>query len=293
MFGALGRLPNRATKGTRRGHEKKGARNSFQIKVKEWCRRGESDDRSRTIREALVAGPPWEIRGKRFPRWLSFLSKETRKLLQPNLPLAAEFCMIHGFVFLVGNVYAERQDGRWRIHRTDGPAVVVGDQELYYWRGWQVARKTVLEKPSAERILKEENQTEREVLLQRMGVENFIREAELRPVDSFHDSTLLKVDTAEKRGHWQDNAWTEVPLPLAFLRVVCPSTQKTYFLRVEPRRREREAGTRIDAAGIHPRLGAGSCPGNLISNLHDKPHSACRFLSLAGTPDQMGAIRES
>lgn len=47
MFGALGRLPNRATKGTRRGHEKKGARNSFQIKVKEWCRRGESNPRPR------------------------------------------------------------------------------------------------------------------------------------------------------------------------------------------------------------------------------------------------------
>src|SRR6266481_744679 len=194
----------------------------------------ESDDRSRTIREVLLRSLPWEVRGQPFPRWLSFISKSARKQLQPNLPIAAEFCLIHGFVFLVGNVWAERQGGRWRTHRENGPAVVCGDRELFYWRGWQVAKKTVLEKPTAERILKEQNQTEREVLIQRMGVEHFVQEAELRPVDSFHGSTLLTVDTAEKRGQWQSGDWTEVPLPLAFLKVICPSTQKAYFLRVEP-----------------------------------------------------------
>lgn len=194
----------------------------------------ESDNRSRTIREVLLRQLPWEVRGQPFPRWLSYISKSTRKQLQPNLPLAAEFCLIHGFVFLVGNVWAERQGDRWRTHRADGPAVVLDDHELYFWRGWQVSKATVMEKPSAERILKEENQTEREVLIQRMGVEHFVQEAELREVDSFHGSSLLKVDTAEKRGHYQNGGWTEVPLPLAFLKVICPSTQKVYFLRVEP-----------------------------------------------------------
>ena len=194
----------------------------------------ESDDRSRTIREVLLRSLPWEIRGQPFPRWLSFISKSARKQLQPNLPLAAEFCLIHGFVFLVGNVWAERQGGTWRMHRENGPAVVCSDRELYYWRGWQVAKKTVLEKPTAERILKEQNQTEREVLIQRMGVEQFVEEAELRPVDSFRDSTLLKVNTAEKRGRHTNDGWREEPLALAFLKVICPSTQKHYFLRVDP-----------------------------------------------------------
>ncbi len=194
----------------------------------------ESDNRSRTIREELIAQLPWEVRGQPFPRWLSYLSKSTRKRLQPNLPLAVEFCLVHGFVFLVGNVWAERQGSRWRIHRANGPAVVYSDNELYFWHGWHVQKKTILEKPTAERILKETNQTEREVLIQRMGVENFVQEAELREVDSFHGSTLLKVDTAEKRGHYQNDRWTEVPLPLAFLKVICPSTQNAYFLRVEP-----------------------------------------------------------
>src|SRR6267378_4150900 len=128
----------------------------------------ESDNRSRTIREELVAQLPWEVRGQPFPRWLSYISKAARKRLQPNLPLAAEFCFIHGFVFLVGNLWAERQDGRWRTHRTDGPAVAFDDRELYFWRGWQVSKETVLEEPTAQRILSEANQTEREVLIQRM-----------------------------------------------------------------------------------------------------------------------------
>src|SRR5438445_7790264 len=175
----------------------------------------ESDDRSRTMREVLLTRLPWEVRGQPFPRWLSFISKSTRKQLQPNLPLAAEFCLIHGFVFLVGNVWADRQGGMWGTHREGGPAVVCDDHELYYWRGWQVAKKTVLEKPTAERILKEENQTEREVLIQRMGVENFVQEAELRPVDSFRDSTLLKVNAAEKRRRYLNGSWSEEPLTLA------------------------------------------------------------------------------
>jgi Domain of unknown function (DUF6745) len=194
----------------------------------------ESDNRSRTIREGLLARLPWEIRRNRFPRWLSYISKSARKRLQPNLPITAEFCLTHGFIFLVGNVWAERQGGMWRTHRTDGPAVVFDDHELYYWHGWQVSKKTVLEKPSAERILKEKNQTEREVLIQRMGVQQFVNEAELRPVDSFRDTTLLKVDTAETRGRYRNGNLTDEPLALAFLKVICPSTQKAYFLRVEP-----------------------------------------------------------
>jgi hypothetical protein len=176
----------------------------------------------------LLRSLPWDMRGQPFPRWLTFISKSARKELQPNLPLAAEFCLIHGFTFLVGSLWAERQGGRWRPHCADGPAVVLD------WHGWRVSKKTVVEKPTAERILKEENQTEREVLIQRMGVEHFVQEAELREVDSYHGSMLLKVDTAEKRRHYQNGGWTEVPLPLAFLKVICPSTQKAYFLRVEP-----------------------------------------------------------
>jgi len=194
----------------------------------------ESDDRSRTLRERMLTGLPWEIAGRRFPRWLTYISKPARKELQHHLPLAAEFCLIHGFIFLVGNIWSERQNRRWMIHREDGPAVTCGEQELYYWRGWQVQRKTLVEKPTAERILKEQNQTEREVLIQRMGVEEFVQEAELRPVDSFRDSTLLKVNTAEKRGTYRNGSWAEEPLALAFLKVTCPSTQKAYFLRVTP-----------------------------------------------------------
>ena len=194
----------------------------------------ESDNRSRTLREGLLAQLPWEVRGQPFPRWVSYISKSARKRLQPNLPLAAEFCLTHGFVFLVGNVWAERQGGIWRTHRADGPAVVFDDRELYFWRGWQVSKETVLEEPTARRILKEPNQTDREVLIQRMGVENFVREAELQQVDSYRESTLFKINTAGERDRYQSGGWAEVPLAVAFLKVIGPSTQKTYVLRVDP-----------------------------------------------------------
>jgi hypothetical protein len=195
----------------------------------------ESDNRSRTFREGLLRQLPWEVRGQPFPRWLSYISKTARKRLQPNLPLAAEFCLTHGFIYLVGNVWAEGRGGDgWRAHRENGPAIILDDHELYFWRGWQVSKKAVVEKPTAERILKEDNQTEREVLIQRMGVENFVNEAELRTIDSYRENTLLRVDTVEKRSRYQNGRWTDEPLALAFLRVICPSTQKTYFLRVDP-----------------------------------------------------------
>jgi hypothetical protein len=194
----------------------------------------ESDNRLRTIREILLRPIPWDFRRQTSSRWLSYISRDARRRLQPHLPIAAEFCLAHGFVFLVGDIWAERLASRWRVHRPDGPAVVLEDRDCYFWRGWHVSKEAATDPPTAERILKESNQTHREVLLQRMGVENFMREAELKPVDTFRDSALLKVDTTETRGRWRNGAWEQTPLSLAFLKVVCPSTQKTYFLRVDP-----------------------------------------------------------
>lgn len=194
----------------------------------------DSDNRYRSVRERLLRELSWEVRGHTFPRWLSYISKDARKHLQPHLPISAEFCMLHGFIFLVGDVWAERNNGRMRTHRSDGPAVLLNDRELYFWQGWEITKKTVTEKPTAERILQEENQTEREVLIQRMGVEKFVQEAELKPVDSFRESILLKVNTKQTRGRYVNGRFTDEPVPIAFLKVICPSTQQTYFLRVDP-----------------------------------------------------------
>ena len=172
----------------------------------------ESVNRSRTIRERLVGQLPWDLREQPYPRWLSYISKSARKRLQPHLPLGAQFCLTHGFTFLVGDLWAERQRNGWQIHRSGAPAVVCNDGTFYFWCGWRVSPRTLTSRPSAERILAETNQ----------------------PVDSFRENTLLKVNTAEKRSRWQSDQSVEEPVPLAFLKVVCPSTQKTYFLRVDP-----------------------------------------------------------
>src|SRR6266481_1696591 len=76
----------------------------------------ESDNRIRTIREALLRPVPWEFRSQPLPRWLSYVSKAARKRLQLHLPIAAEFCLAHGFIFLLGEVWAERTAQRWRVH---------------------------------------------------------------------------------------------------------------------------------------------------------------------------------
>jgi len=194
----------------------------------------ESDSRLRTIREELLRPVPWEFGRQSSSRWLSYISRDARKRLQPHLPIAAQFCLAHGFIFLLGDVWAERHQGRWRMHRTDGPALSLDDRAVYFWRGWQVSKDALTAEPTAQRILQESNQTHREVLLQRMGVDNFVREAELMPMDMFRDSVLLKADTVEKRARWRNGTWEQAPLQLAFLKVICPSTQKTYFLRVPP-----------------------------------------------------------
>jgi hypothetical protein len=194
----------------------------------------QSDNRVRTIREQVLRPLAWQIRAQPLSRWLSYISKDARRKLQHHLPIGAEFCLAHGFVFLLGDVWAERNAGRWSLHRPDGPAVVLEDRELYFWRGWQVSKQTVMDPPTSENILAETNQTNREVLLQRMGVEKFIQEAELKPMGTFRDSVLLKVDTAENRQFWRNDGWVHTPMQLAFIKVVCPSTQKTYFLRVDP-----------------------------------------------------------
>src|SRR5437588_12354064 len=85
----------------------------------------ESDNRIRTIREQLLRQIPWELRRQLASRWLSYISIAARQRLQHHLPIAAEFCLTHGFIFLVGDVWAERTRRRWRLPRTDGPAVLI------------------------------------------------------------------------------------------------------------------------------------------------------------------------
>jgi len=66
-------------------------------------------------------------------------------------------------------------------------------------------------------------------------MENFAREANLQPVDSFSGSALLKVTLLRREGVGKATEGSvEERVPLAFLKVICPSTQKTYFLRVDP-----------------------------------------------------------
>ena len=96
------------------------------------------------------------------------------------------------------------------------------------WRGVPVESRVVFapETISASEVLGEPNAEKRRVLLERMGYERFLVEANAQTLDSDSDPggprRLLRVE-------WKDDE------PLVCLAVYCPSTGRQYMLRVPPR----------------------------------------------------------
>lgn len=219
--------------------------------------RGHCDTKAeRLAREARVEGQSTAT-------WLSHLPKEVRKKLQPHLPTDVVFCPEHGVAIKCQDVWGEYDRGRkrWQLHREDGPAVGKGAKAVFYWQGRAVKRGTVLDEPTAERILKEENVTDREVLIRRMGTEKFVAQAGLTERSTFTtaggtnavlmtkvDPKLLDASNADGSTNWEvrQKARTE---QLSYLKVTCPSTGTVYFLRVEPRLETAKAALEWTAGG--------------------------------------------
>lgn len=96
-----------------------------------------------------------------------------------------------------------------------------------YWRGVPVDQRIVFhpETIRADEVLNEANAERRRVLLDRMGYEAFVREAEAEIIDADTDPggkrQLLRVSME------RDEA-------LLCLSVICPSTERQYVIRVPP-----------------------------------------------------------
>jgi hypothetical protein len=96
------------------------------------------------------------------------------------------------------------------------------------WRGVPVDSRIVFapETISATEVLSESNAEKRRVMLERMGYEKFLLQANAKTLDTDRDPggerRLLRVE-------WQDDE------PLVCLAVYCPSTGRQYMLRVPPR----------------------------------------------------------
>jgi hypothetical protein len=118
--------------------------------------------------------------------------------------------------------YACDADGR--LHSPDAMAITYPDGwGLFAWRGVRVEADAILhpETLTAERVLGERNIEVRRALIEIVGREALLTQANARVVDDDACGTLLALDVP------RDEA-------IFALRVTCPSTGNVYFLRVPP-----------------------------------------------------------
>lgn len=125
-----------------------------------------------------------------------------------------------------------------RLHRPDGPAVETGNgTSIYYWRGVRVPRH-VIENPRARRpdeIMAERNAEVRRAWLECYG----LADAMIDLAAAGH-ACIRHQTTEPRRRLWEIGATDvdgECPV---YVEVDCPSTDRTYFLRVPPNMRNCE-----------------------------------------------------
>ncbi|MBI4864930.1 MAG: hypothetical protein HY815_32425 [Candidatus Riflebacteria bacterium] len=116
------------------------------------------------------------------------------------------------------------RDDRGRLHSARAQAIEYADGwGLYSWHGLRVDEDAILrlETLTVERILGEKNQEVMRGLIERVGAEWLFARAQAVVIDEKECGTLCRLAL---NGHE----------PLVVLRVRCPSTGRTYFLRVPP-----------------------------------------------------------
>lgn len=123
-------------------------------------------------------------------------------------------------------------DAENRLHNVDGPALAYEDGfGIYIVHGVEVPQDIVENKESltAQRILSENNLEVRRIMMELKGEEAFIKEADakLRQEDDFGKLWVVNIPGDED---------------LVMCEVVCPSTGRTYFLRVPPQTRTCQEG---------------------------------------------------
>ncbi len=120
------------------------------------------------------------------------------------------------------SVFAE--DGR--LHRDSGPAVQYDNGSgLWFWKGVRVPEEVILRprEITSKQILAEQNAEVRRVMIERVGIERFVRESGAREVHPHEMGRLFEIDLPG-----------DPDRVLKAVQVECPSTGRLYFLRVPP-----------------------------------------------------------
>ena len=121
--------------------------------------------------------------------------------------------------------------GQHRLHRTDGPALLFGDGfAIHAWHGVRVPAK-VIERPAEITIAEinaEPNAEVRRVMLERFGLDRYLRESEAKRIDAYDDANL-----------WEIAPPTDSDEPLKLLELTNSTdepdgTRKKYVFSVPP-----------------------------------------------------------
>lgn len=123
-------------------------------------------------------------------------------------------------------------DTRGRLHSPDSPALDFNGHYTVYALNGVVVEEKVVMRPNditAAEIIREDNAQLAQIKLDRLTIPNFINKARPSILDTDHDangntrkllSVFLNTDFSEPR--------------IVCVQVICPSTDKTYLLRVPP-----------------------------------------------------------
>src|SRR3990167_4160842 len=140
-----------------------------------------------------------------------------------------DMIQLEGFC-IVSNMPNHIERASNRLHSETGPAIQFRDgYELYYWKGVGIPSKWIKEKDkiTREEIIGETNAEKRRCLMEILGVEKFAHLLGIKQIDTDVDQNSNKAilyRTKEKDTILKEH--------IHYARVVCPSTQREYFLCV-------------------------------------------------------------
>ncbi len=116
------------------------------------------------------------------------------------------------------------RDEQGRLHCPDGPAVAYPDGwPVYAWHGVRVQANVILKPQELEpiKVLQEVNAEVRRVMIERLGMERIAKETGAQVIAKDEKGELLRIELTGDE-------------PLLMVHVICPSTQREYYLRVPP-----------------------------------------------------------
>ena len=147
----------------------------------------------------------------------------TNQSLLPAFKAGVGYIINFGSLIVAVCLPEAYRDEQFRIHREDGPAIVWGTEEQYWWRGVQVEKEWIMEPGSVDPslALTHSNVEKRRALSEILGWEKVLDQLTVKVVnegDSPEIGTLLEVDLPDSPGS-------------KFLRVRC-GTGRNFVLPV-------------------------------------------------------------